>query len=99
MDLSADRTALEWTEQTLHEAPAQAVILTDQDNHTFTLWYVQQVLGQRPDVTVVDVDLWAQEPYRQMVTKELGTEEIEDNLSPEDAARRAGRPIVEMIND
>ncbi len=107
MDLSTDRTAIEWTERTLSEAPPQAVILTNQDGHTFALWYAQQVLGQRPDVTVIDVDLWAQEFYQGMTTKELGIEEIARNLSPEiarnlspeDAARRAERPIVKMTND
>ncbi|MCP4542491.1 MAG: DUF2723 domain-containing protein [Chloroflexi bacterium] len=99
MDLSADRTAIEWVDRTLREAPPQAVILTEQDSHTFTLWYAQQVLGQRSDVTVIDVDLWAQEMYQVMTTKELGIDEVERNLSPEDAARRAGRPIVEMTND
>jgi hypothetical protein len=98
VDLSADRTAMEWAERTLREAPPQAVILTDQDSHTFTLWYVQDVLGKRPDVAVIDVDLWAQEPYRRMIEEELGTEAIEGNLSPEDAARWTERPIVRITN-
>ena len=99
MDLSADRTAIEWAERALHQAPPQAVILTDQDGHTFTLWYVQQVLGQRTDVVVIDVDLWAQEPYQGMMRKELGIEATERNLSPEDIARWAERPVVETTND
>jgi hypothetical protein len=89
---------MEWAERTLREAPPQAVILTDQDSHTFTLWYVQDVLGKRPDVAVIDVDLWAQEPYRRMIEEELGTEAIEGNLSPEDAARWTERPIVRITN-
>ena len=99
MDLSGDQTAMAWAEQTLREAPPQAVILTNQDGHTFTLWYVHDVLGERPDVVVIDVDLWAQEPYRGMMTDVLGLEAIEDNLSLEEATRQAGRPIVTMNNE
>jgi len=58
MDLSGDRAAVEWAEQVLEEAPPQAMLLTAQDAHTFTLWYVHDVLDERPDVVVVDQDLW-----------------------------------------
>jgi hypothetical protein len=95
-DLSADRTAMEWAERTLRQAPSQAVILTDRDGHTFTLWYAQDVLGQRSDVAVVDVALWAQEPYRVMMADALGLGTTGRDLSPEDAARRMGRPIVRI---
>ncbi len=99
MDLSTDYTAIEWAERTLRESPARAVILTGQDRHTFTLWYVHDVLGQRADVAVIDVDLWVQESYRAMMEDELGIETIVDDLTPEDAARRAGRPSVKIAND
>ena len=94
LDLSADRAAMEWAERTLRQAPPQAIILTDEDGHTFTLWYVQTVLGQRADVTVIDVDLWGQTPYREMMNLKLGAQAIENDLSPEDIARWTGRPIV-----
>ena len=98
MDLSGDQTAMAWAEQTLREAPPQAVILTNQDRHTFTLWYVHDVLGERPDVVVIDVDLWAQEPYREMMRKVLELDTVSD-LSLEEATRQAGRPIVTMNNE
>ncbi len=99
IDLSTDRAAIEWAERTLREAPPQAVILTDQDRHTFTLWYVHDVLGQRADIAVIDVDLWAQESYRAMVGDELGIETGVDDLTPEDAARRAGCPGVKVTDE
>jgi len=99
MDLSGDRTAMEWAEQVLGEAPPQAVILTDQDAHTFTLWYAHDVLGRRPDIAVIDVDLWGREPYRRITAGALGLEAIESDLSPEEAANRAGRPVVRMNNE
>lgn len=99
MDLSTDRTAIEWATRTMRELPSRAVVLTDQDKHTFTLWYVQHVLGWRADVVVLDVDLWTQEPYRAMMQDELGLETIADDLTPEDAVQRAGRPSVEITDD
>ena len=96
MDLSEERTAMVWAEQTLGEAPHRAVLITAQDAHTFTLWYVHEVLGQRPDVVVVDRDLWAQESYRRISAEALGFHIVGDTLSPEDVARQAGRSVVEV---
>ena len=99
MDLSGDRAAVEWAGGVLQRAPPRAVLLTAQDAHTFTLWYVHDVLGERPDVVVVDQDLWAHRPYRAMMGVALGLGTLEGGLLPEDAARRAARPIVRIDND
>ena len=99
MDLSDDRTAIAWADKAFQEAPLQAVILTDQDSATFSLWYVRDVLGQRMDIVVIDVDLWAQEPYRQIIASELGFRTIESDLLPEEAADMAGRPVVRATAD
>jgi hypothetical protein len=96
MDLSGDRTTMEWTERALHQAPPQAVVLSDQDRHTFTLWYVHDVLGNRPDVTVIDIDLWGQKPYHEMMINALGLEASESDLPLEEAVRQTGRPIVRV---
>jgi len=61
LDLSHDWTARRWLERTLAEAPPDAVLVTAQDAHTFALWYAQEGLGLRPDVSVVDRDLWGEE--------------------------------------
>jgi hypothetical protein len=57
------------------------------------------VLGKRADIVVVDQDLWAHGPYRNMVAGVLGLEFAELDLSPEEAARAVGRPVVRTIND
>ena len=98
MDLSRDRMAMDWAEQVLGEAPPQAMLLTAQDAHTFTLWYAHDVLDERPDAVVVDQDLWGQESYRRMMTETLGLANADADLSPEEAARRAGRPVVKVTN-
>jgi hypothetical protein len=99
VDVSGNRVAMEWAERVLGEAPPQAALLTAQDAHTFTLWYVHDVLGKRADIVVVDQDLWAHAPYHNMVAGVLELEFAELELSPEEAARAVGRPIVRTIND
>jgi hypothetical protein len=98
MDVSGDQVALRWVERTLRYAPPEAVLLTDQDGHLFTLWYAQGVLGARPDLAVVDVDLWAYEPYRRTVEEELGVRDLAD-LAALDLERMLGRPIVKVMDD
>ena len=53
MDISNDRQAYNFSRDILSELPADAVIVTDRDETTFSLWY-QKSLSVRPDITVVD---------------------------------------------
>jgi hypothetical protein len=98
IDLSDDRTAIEWARQALERAPSQAILLTEQDRHTFTLWYAQDVLGDRLDVTVVDVDLWGQEPYRQQMADILEIGTGESTLSLEEVMQQTGRPVIHAVD-
>ncbi len=97
MDLRGDDSAVRWARQTLQAAPPHAVLLTSQDAATFTLWYVHDVLGQRPDLLVVDRDLWYHPPYRDIVLRELGLESAPVGL--DEALTRTGRPVVEVTHD
>jgi hypothetical protein len=54
MDLSADQEAIDYARGALAEAPPNALILTETDQHTFALWYGRLALGLRPDTVVVD---------------------------------------------
>ncbi len=94
ISLSNDLKAMEWAESVLDEAPPNAILITSADPHTFTLWYAQEALGKRPDLAVVDRDLWWHEPYRKMVLKNLGFEGKE--LSFEQLLAITGRPILEV---
>jgi hypothetical protein len=93
MDLRADQTARRWAQATLAQAPEGAILLTERDAHTFALWYWHDGMQIRPDVIVVDQDLWAYAPYRLWMAPELGGV---DDLTPEFAALRTGRPIVHV---
>lgn len=72
LDVRQDVAARQWWEAVMAQAPAEAVLVTAEDAHTFTLWYAQEVLGVRPDVTVVDRDLWAQPGYRDFIASQRG---------------------------
>ncbi|MBN1259731.1 MAG: DUF2723 domain-containing protein [Anaerolineae bacterium] len=72
LDLHQDWTAQQWWEAVLSQTPEAAVLVTAEDAHTFALWYAQEALGLRPDVTVVDRDLWAQPAYREYLVQQTG---------------------------
>jgi 4-amino-4-deoxy-L-arabinose transferase-like glycosyltransferase len=63
LSLRNDKTAQQFWQTVMSQAPAKAVLLTYEDRHTFTLWYAQHVLKQRPDVAIVDTGLLAYDWY------------------------------------
>jgi hypothetical protein len=89
MDRSGDDSAVRWARETLRAAPPGAVLVTSQDAATFTLWYVRDVLGERPDVLILDQDLWAHEPYRRMIARQIG-------VPPDRLSWPADRPIWQV---
>ncbi len=63
-DLSHDREARMFVSQALADAAPAALILSSGDGATFALWYALYGLGQRPDVTPVNVNLISFDWYR-----------------------------------
>ncbi len=59
VSLTADYEAMLFGEKVMQAAPASAVMLTDDDRATFTLWYFRYVLGQRADTVIMDKGLLA----------------------------------------
>jgi hypothetical protein len=51
-------------EQHLAELPPNAIVIVNGDEALFSLWYVQHVLGQRPDVIIVEENLFAFDWHR-----------------------------------
>ena len=66
-DLHADRSAENFARAVLAAAPADAIIITHRDAHTFTLWYYRHVEAQRPDVAEIDARLAAYPWYDPML--------------------------------
>lgn len=50
-------------------APTAAILLTPGDQSIFTLWYFQHVEGERPDLILVDGNLFAFDWYRQRLAR------------------------------
>ncbi len=63
-DLSRDAAARDWVAAALAEAEPRAVIVSAGDRTTFALWYAVYGLGQRPDVALLNANLFGFDWYR-----------------------------------
>ena len=64
VDLSHDQAARQYAQDALAAAAPNALLIASGDEHAFALWYVQDGLGQRPEVAVVERTLWNYDWYR-----------------------------------
>jgi hypothetical protein len=62
-DLSRFRFAETWSRDLLEPLPQDAILLTNGDNDTLPLWYMQQVEGVRRDVRVINLPLTNTGPF------------------------------------
>ena len=74
MDLSQDRAARDFQRTVIEQAPPRALVLSQQDNHTFALWYLKVALGRRPDIHPADLDLLAYDWYTLPLSQQLASE-------------------------
>ena len=72
LNLSDDRAVYDFEAAILDQAPAEAIVLSERDCHTFALWYFQLALGQRPDIVVADIDLLEYSWYDAQLSSQLG---------------------------
>jgi hypothetical protein len=94
--LRADRAAYDLEAAVLERAPPRAVILSQADAHTFSLWYFTYALRRRADVTVVDLGLLGYDWYAAQLSGQLGGSPRllptgKGPLAP--AAEHLGRPV------
>jgi hypothetical protein len=54
LNLRDDHAATDFANKILAAAPPKAIVVTENDGHTFALWYHRHVAGRRPDLAVVD---------------------------------------------
>jgi hypothetical protein len=71
LNAAGDRSVRPLAEQLLAGAPANAILLTPGDRSIFTLWYFQAVEAQRPDLILVDSNLFAFSWYRQRLERQF----------------------------
>jgi hypothetical protein len=69
LDLSKDRTAYEYGEEVFEVVEPSAIVIADTDPHTFALWYFSYVVGERPDVVVLNRTLLAYSWYRDNIRR------------------------------
>jgi len=63
LDISTDDSAARFGERVLNSLPPDALLISERDETTFSLWY-RQALGERSDVVVVDRRLLAYDWYQ-----------------------------------
>jgi hypothetical protein len=71
MDLSQERAIYAFEQAVLEAAPERAIILSNQDAHTFALWYLQYARQRRADVTTIDLDLIGYDWYTDPLAQQL----------------------------
>ena len=64
LDLSKDRTAYEYGAGAFEILEPSSIVIADTDRHTFALWYFSYVVGERPDVAVLNKTLLGYPWYR-----------------------------------
>jgi hypothetical protein len=95
-DIHSDQVAARFGQEMLRQAPGGAILLTEQDAHTFTLWYFRYTRGQRPDVTVVDRDMLAMPWYRATIAHETRLRDLSTASDPLGALRASGRRVCRV---
>jgi hypothetical protein len=99
MDVHRDTLARDFGESVFSAVPERAVLLSTQDAHTFTLWYFQHVLGQRPDVAVVDTGLLGYDWYRVGLLHAYPGLVVSGGDGEELGRANAPRPICEVVGE
>jgi hypothetical protein len=100
-DVSDDRTAYDFETAVLGQAPSKALILSQRDTHTFSLWYFQHALGRRPDVVTVDLDLLGYDWYTAQLSRQLAVElpsslTLEGKRDVQRWVETLGRPVCQI---
>ncbi len=103
LDLSKDRTAYAYGEKALEVLEPSAIVIADTDPHTFTLWYFSYVIGERPDVVVLNKTLleypWYRDNVRQLHPQVFIPNGGVDVLTHLIERNRADHPIYLTDND
>ena len=89
LDLHHEEAAMQWLTTTLAAVPPNAVLRSHGDQYSFALWYAQAALDLRPDVLVVERDLWAFDFYRAFIVSKATVGQV--------APSAAALPLLENL--
>jgi hypothetical protein len=93
ISLKTDHDAMAFGKMVMMAAPADSIILTDDDRETFTLWYFRYVLKQRDDIIVMDKGLLAFDWYQ----RQVGVSASEAALIVESNETSSSHPVCQVI--
>jgi hypothetical protein len=91
---------LNYNYNVLQTLPDDAIIFTGGDNDTFPLWILQDALGLKPGVTVLNLYLMTMEDYRKKVFGELQVPEINPvsgNSKGQDSLSVINKEILDRV--
>lgn len=98
MDLRDASVSATFQRQIVAAAPERAVIVSEEDAATFTVWYFQHGLDRRADLVMVDLGLMGYNWHEEQITRQLGAP-IPEGLARTGAGGHAeasatlGRPV------
>lgn len=69
ISLKHDYEAEIWLQSILRQAPEDAILLSNKDEHTFTLWSEMETSGMHGDIMVIDTRLWNYLPYKNYISE------------------------------
>ena len=101
VDASKNDEAVVFGERMMTTLPPRAMVFTDGDKDSFTLWYYQYVLKRRGDIAVIVTNLLPYDWYRsnlQAIYPDLSIpENLNESWKTDIIARNKNRPICETI--
>lgn len=100
MNLSNDQKVEIFSQGILNSAPAHAVIFTEGDETTFSLWYYLYANHERPDISIVSADLLDQTWYRAVLRYTYPDLVIGEDAAVEGIIRdNPRRPICSLLSE
>lgn len=94
LDLSNDYSAIEFAEEVFLTMPLNAIVISEHDESTFSLWY-QQALGIRLDLVIIDNRLLSHDWYQRHLIHHYP--DLDPAAVRPGELTKLGRPIYMLI--
>jgi len=93
-DRSNKTLAVDMARNYLESCPPNAILFTAEDNDTYSLWYLQEVEGVRPDVRVVVNTIFASDWYINELRYKINNSDPFDVIFSPEQIRGSNRDVV-----